>query len=244
MKDYLQSGGGVYWEFGPQCDRSFYNANLLGGSDIAMAKWRLGLPTQSSAPPSGAPAVQVSEHPLTKVLTTARESFVPLTQVLYHHSLEQEKTPERTEIPLRTHDGSPLLVVDNSRPGPLVTLLTSTARSSADEEPWSNLSTLPFFPLIVNEIAAQLAAPRLAERNQLVGQPLAAPPTATVQVADEGRFRAVTNAELTAPPAGPVLASGVYRIEGPSADSPEQLVAVNLDPRESGAGDRPARAAS
>ncbi len=238
LKDFLQSGGGVYWEFGPHCDRSFYNANLLGGSELSLAPWRLGLPTQSSAPPSGAPAVQVSEHPLTKVLTTARESFVPLTQVLYHHSLEQQQSPERMEIPLRTHTGAPLLVVDHSRPGPLVTLLTSTARSSttdssADEEPWSNLSTLPYFPLIVNEIAAQLAAPRLAEHDQLIGEPLAALPTATVQVADEGRFRAVTAAEIPSPPAGPVLVGGVYRIEGPVADAPEQLVAVNLDPRES-----------
>lgn len=172
IKRFSSNGGGVLLGLGPSIDRRNYNRVLLGSGGDALLGFRLDVPTQAS-PNAGRQGgdLRVTDHPVFKVFSGDRNSFLSLIAVNYYHSLASgaDATGEWTKI-ASLHSGEPLIVEGSPGPGRVIGFLTAVARPPTASQGWSNLSVSPVFPVLVNELAAYLAEPRLAEPQPLVGE--------------------------------------------------------------------------
>lgn len=169
LNQYYKSGGGIFISAGKEAKHRDYNRFGLAGSDQPLLPFAMGVTTQ--APPASAdhkPDLQVTDHPLFKVFAGDRNSFLDLIAVNFHRAAKNVDSGNlRTIATLR--GGAPLLIERTDGPGRALLFLTTTARPPDASEGWTNLSVSPVFPVLVNEIVAYLAAPRLKEVPIFVG---------------------------------------------------------------------------
>lgn len=243
LRRFVDGGGGVLMQFGPNAKRRFYNQSLLAGAARPLLNISLGKPTQApaigaaeGAGPTG--DVQVESHPVVRVFEGDRNSFLQLLQVNYYRAAAPEPA---AGVPLRTiaklRDGSPLLIEHGAASTRVMALLTATARPRDATEGWSNLALSPVYPVIVNEIAGRLAELRSAPPRIEVGQPWAGGAIRTgrgdavAAVIDLARVEEGPRlVDADAGPAGP----GLFRVFADAAAVGEsRLVAVNVDTAES-----------
>jgi len=233
LQQFVSQGGGVLLGMGPSVDRLAYNRLLLGTHDGALLPVQLDLPTQataSNARPDG--DLVVTDHPLLRVFAGDRNSFLKLIAVNYYFGLEQDPKrplPPELNVIASLPSGAPLMVEHTPGKGRVIGLFTAVARPATAVEGWSNLSTSPVFPVLVNELAAYLAAPRLEQPQIVVGQSWDQLALATTG-GDGLQFRPATDSAPASTPAadsrGP-LTPGLYRTTG-LAPAAEQLIAVNV----------------
>lgn len=168
LKSFYESGGGVFLSVGKEAEHRSYNRAGLAGAANPLLPLELGVTTQ--APPDTADPLSdltPAEHPLFKVFTGDRNSFLDLIAINYYRSVTNL---DRTKIAVLAslRGKAPLLIERTDGPGKALMLLTTTARPADANAGWTNLSLSPVFPVIVNELVAHLAAPRLADRPMKV----------------------------------------------------------------------------
>lgn len=189
LRDYVGPGGGVLWLAGPRTDADWFNRRVAGGlaGEGGLVPWRLGPPTSVAPVAAGEPMIRVADHPAVRVLAGERNGFLPLVRTFVRRRLatDAEAPIVRTASTTGTSTGfdplidlaagPPLLLESRYGEGRVLGLLTTAATGRDDAPPWSNLASLPIFPVMVNDLAGWLAHDRLAPNLEAIG--LARPPS-------------------------------------------------------------------
>lgn len=245
LRDYVRSGGGVLLVLGPRTDAEWFNRSFADGfSEIeSFAPWRLGPPT--SVPPvnPGSPMFRIAEHPAVRVLSGEKNGFLPLVRANVQRRLATDdeaptlRTVSQSISPtyhalISRFDGEPLLLESRYGEGRVMALLTTAASGADGSEPWSNLATLPIFPVLANDMAAWLAYDRLLPQSESVGEGAARTDqarSALLRWSDAGE--PVTDSGLgSAAPLAPATPGAYRRVIGGVEGSP---FAARIDPGES-----------
>lgn len=244
LREYVEAGGGVLWLAGPQTDADWFNRRVAGGlaGQGGLVPWRLGPPTSVTPVAAGEPMLRVADHFALRVLGGERNGFLPLVRAFVRRRLAtdaeaptvQNASAAGSESDYNTlaafDDGQPLMVESRYGEGRVLGLLTTSATGRDDAPPWSNLATLPIFPVLVNDLAGWLAHDRLAPRIEAIGdEPSGGSAGTLLRWTEGGDFEA--DAGLA--PDNPLLLAepGVYRrVVGRLKSAP---VAAVIDPSES-----------
>jgi Aerotolerance regulator N-terminal len=174
LETYIEGGGGVAFFVGPQCERSFYNDRLYrGGAGVFPAP--LKLPTQLlDSSGEGAPDVEVSDHPLFRVLSGRRNSFMPLVLVDYYYAVSDDWSAGdvQSRVLAELRNGAPLVVEKRFGEGRVVAQLTRLSSGNTALGRWTNWSLNPAFPVLANELVSYLASGRSEDPTYRVGDDL------------------------------------------------------------------------
>jgi hypothetical protein len=175
LEGYVQNGGGLAFFVGPDTDRSFYNSRLFrNGEGLFPAPLRL--PTQLlDRQDEDAPDIEVTEHPLFRVLAGQRNDFLPIVLVDYYYALDDDWTPGReskTQVIARLRNNEPLVIEKQYGAGRVVAQLTKLSSSDTPLGRWSNWSLSPAFPVLANELVSYLASSREQDPLYQVGDDL------------------------------------------------------------------------
>lgn len=225
LREFVARGGGLLMALGPRTDAKWFNRAIAGGGlgdAERLLPWRLGPPVSSPPPPPGEPMLTVTDHPVTRIFAGEKNGFLPLVRTAVRRRLRQEDAPRprkvSTEQPpdyqtLAAYaDGRPLMLASRYGEGRVLGLLTTAATGAEGAEPWSNLASLPVFPVLVNDMAGWLGQTGLSPAFETIGQPLAIETTnrATLNRWDNsGEFLESPGLGDRSPLAPP--APGVYR---------------------------------
>jgi hypothetical protein len=229
LRRFVEAGGGVLLSLGPSVDAARFNAELGAdaGDKSRVVPWTLDVPHQAPWPAKGRPGVAVSDHPALRVLAGDRNGFPPLVRVSVLHALAGEPPQSTRVVATALGEGGesmPWALEDRLGRGTIVTLLSPAASLSEGGSPWSNLATLPVYPVIANELVGWLAQERLRPTSLLVGDALplgAGDQSPEVERRDErGVFRALADA------------SSATRRPGVGRVVDGELFAVDVDPAE------------
>lgn len=227
LRGYVEDGGGLLLALGPQAVVADLN-DTFAASGMSLLTTRLGTPTQAPWPSDGKAAISVSDHPVFRVLTGRRNGFLPLVRPAMTHTLDEVLTAG-VDVLARLSDGSPLAVEQLLGKGRVITLLTTAAARGEGDQPWSNLATLPVFPVLANELIGWLAQQRLAPMTRLVGDAFAGgSPSRVDRITEAGEPIAIDLTDGAATFSYDV--PGVYRDRVSQHD--EGVIAVNVDPHE------------
>lgn len=231
VRDFVADGGGVLMVLGPRTDTDWFNRSIAGGGlggAKPLAPWRIGPPTSAPLVSSGEPVLTVADHAAMRVLSGERNGFRPLVRPLVRRRLaDQDNEPPQLqnvstasepgyEVLARFTDGQPLVMESRYGAGRLIGLLTTAATGEATDArnapSWSNLASLPIFPVLVNDLAGWLAQERMKPVSEAIGQKryLTPPARSTLKRWDDsGELREVAGlvSELPLTPSTP----GVYR---------------------------------
>lgn len=249
LREFIDAGGGVLFVVGPRTDAERFNERFAetSGGDSALAPWRLGPVITAPAVEEGESLLEVSDHPALRGLRGAGESLLPLVRLVAQRRLvEADPAPAALrrvaarpasrafDTLVRRSDGEPLVVECRHGRGRVMAMLTVAATGSGGPEPWSNLATLPLFPIFVNDLVGWLAQERLRPIEEVVGRASVPAAEASRRVALEAHSSGGVFTPAT--PLGPVAPlapsrPGVYRRVGAGV-SPRPF-AVGIDPRES-----------
>lgn len=234
---YVENGGGLLIAVGENADPDYYNSELLGAKSGGPP---VTLERQTRPPRADGGDLEVSDHPLFGVFTGDRDSFLSLVGVNYLQSVKPISENAATRVIARHASGAPLVVEHSAGEGRCIVMLTTVGQKPRRDESWSNLSTLPVFPVLALEMAAYLAEPAVAPHDLAVGgdwQDAAA--TAVAAPGKISRLERTAAVQIAEAPAGEVAslpglsAAGFYRIEMQGADSSDsRWLAVNVDPAE------------
>lgn len=244
LREYVEAGGGVLWLAGPRTDADWFNRRVAGGlaGQGGLVPWRLGPPTSVTLAAAGEPMLSVSDHFALRVLGGERNGFLPLVRAFVRRRLATDAeaptvqtasaadSAPQYETLASFDDDQPLLVESRYGEGRVLGLLTTAATGRDEAPPWSNLATLPIFPVLVNDLAGWLAHDRLAPHLEAIGDEQPNPSAGSLlRWTEGGDFEAVTGLAPAKPltPAEP----GVYRRVVGRLGSP--TVAAVIDPSES-----------
>ncbi|TWT96100.1 hypothetical protein Pla108_31820 [Botrimarina colliarenosi] len=247
LRDYTADGGGLLMVLGPRTDAGWFNQRIASAvaGEPPLTPWRLGPATSGPVAEPGRPVISVVDHPAVRVLAGKQNGFLPLVRLLAQRrlatdddvaALRQVTTSPSAETPsyevlARRLDGQPLLVESHYGAGRVLGLMTTAATGSGGSEPWSNLATLPIFPVLVNDITGWLAQERLRPRAEpIVAVASDTPPRSSLLRWDaaDGLMEATPlGPSATLTPATP----GVYRRVLGGVEEP--LFAAQVSPAES-----------
>jgi hypothetical protein len=175
LESYVQGGGGAAFFLGPDIDRSFYNGRLFRDGE-GLFPAALKLPTQLlDRHDEELPDLEVTDHPLFRVLARRRNGFMPLVLVDYYYAVEDEWQPPEnaaTHVIARLRNNSPLVVEKRFGTGRVVAHLTKLSSGDTPLGRWTNWSLNPVFPVLVNELVSYLAAGRQSDPLHEVGDDL------------------------------------------------------------------------
>jgi hypothetical protein len=242
LSQFVKSGGGLFVALGPSADRQFYNEWLLLGSKSPLLPVTLTKVIKPEGGEGDGPGdLVVTDHPLFKVFAGDRDSFLDLVSVSYCQGVEAIEEDSSARVLASHRGGEPLLIENTTDAGRAVLMLTTVGQSQHQDESWSNLSTLPVFPIFALELAAYLAQPAYQSPGFEVGQPwtevVSIPPDARVRIGRVEPGGAVvklieaTGAELAALPSP--AEAGAYQVEATTQQGVESTtVAANVAPQE------------
>lgn len=247
--DYVQQGGGVFLALGPNTDPGYFNTKWYE-SVPGMMPGALDLPTQAEAYDPNVSLLSVSDHSALRVLSGARNGFLPLIRVNRFYGLKSEnriqpvstgdesknKRDADLKVLLQLPTGEPLLSECRVGRGRIMTMFTTVAKSD-QEKAWSNLATLPVFPVLVNEFASWLSQSKSEPISIPVGSlPKLSPSWQAWRLeeqADDLSWR--TLREESTQHALPIVEPGSYQITQLSSRKKltgDFLFATNTDPSE------------
>jgi hypothetical protein len=250
LEDYVRDGGGLAIFVGPRTQREFYNERLYHEGQGVLAA-PLDVPAQLLRDPDEAVAdVRVTDHPVFRVFTGQRNSFLGLAKVDFYYAVDPHWQPPSSgdvRVLARLRNGAPFVIEKRLGAGRVVTQLCRLSPRPTEElGSWSNWSVNPVFPVFANEMVGYLSAARRRFDESRVDEPLRLilpeaeyqpevkirPPgvgdaaaTSIVAAAKEGQFTVV--------PPEPVR-SGVWRFELKTRDGKieNRNAAVNVSPTE------------
>jgi len=202
IEAYVAAGGGVAFFLGEQTDGRFINEALYRDGE--------GLfPLPVSAPTvllldrlEKAPDMQVGSHPIFRVLSGKRNSFLPMVVIEKYFGVPEtwEPTPDSTvEVIARLRNGAPLVVERRFGKGRVVAFLTTAAPV------WNNWARNPSFVVAMQDLQAYLAQRSEESETRLVGSRL------TFQLDPEqyqAQVRFLTPAQSLSPALAPPGTSG------------------------------------
>lgn len=245
LQNYVGGGGGLFISLGDQVDPDFYNSVLF--QDAKLLPTPLDLPTRpKTSAISRRPAISVADHHLFRVFQGERNSFLDLVLVDRYFSLEAAQSEDTKASALLykvlatvEDDGKPqpLVIESTLGKGKVICLLTTSTRplKNSANPAWSNLSSLPIFPVFVNELvayqSAQLPKPQ-SFTTGVRGKDLAGITSITRLSIAASEENAREPWALERP-----LTAGFYNMASASTsdlskDVSEPLVAVNVNPFE------------
>jgi hypothetical protein len=176
LEGYVRGGGGAAFFLGPEADRSFYNDRLYRNGD-GLFPAPLKLPTQLlDRQEDTGPDIEVSQHPLFRVLSGRRNGFLPLVLIDYYYAVQDDWTPRpdsSTQVIARLRNNEPLVVEKRFGKGRVVAQLTKLSAGNTPLGQWSNWSLNPVFPVLANELVNHLSAGRQEDPLHQVGDDLA-----------------------------------------------------------------------
>jgi len=169
LEAYAASGGGVAFFVGEQTDGRFISDELYRGGE--------GLfPLPVSAPKvlvldrlEKAPDLQVDPHPIFRVLSGKRNSFLPMVLVEKYFGVPATwaADPDSTvKVITRLRNGEPLVVERRFGEGRVVAFLTTAAPV------WNNWARNPSFVVAMQDLQAYLAQRPREGETRLVGSRL------------------------------------------------------------------------
>jgi hypothetical protein len=229
LEEYVRHGGGLAVFVGSGTDRSFYNQRMFRDGE-GLLPVPLKLPTQLlDRGGETTPDVEVTEHPIFRVLSGRRNSLLPLLLVEYYYSLADDWIPPddgSTRVIARLRNQAPLVIEKRIGEGRVIAQLTKLSTGNTPLGRWSNWSLNPAFPVLANEMLNYLAARSGSDELHHVGEDLvvAAPeaefePAVRVVLPGEGDARPELELDAT-PAAGQLTAtlpavptSGVYHAQ-------------------------------
>lgn len=218
LQDRVTTGGGLLVVAGPNAVGSSWDRLFDSAGPFPLA---IGPATSVVAREGG---IEAASHKSIDRFAVLGEPFMPLVRVRVHRPLASS-SPEWTPV-LTTPESEPLLMVGEFGAGRVAVLGAVAAAAEASGERWSNLATLPTFPLLVGDIFDWLAQPSVRPKGFTTGASL---PTAIAAAR-----RVDADASDTKPVTRSLTEAGVYAAEGaPTADGAgARRFAVNVDPRE------------
>jgi hypothetical protein len=175
LEAYVENGGGVAFFVGPDTDRSSYNGRLYReGKGLFPAP--LKLPTQLlDRQDEETPDVEVSDHPLFRVLSGRRNSFLPLVLIDYYYAVQDQWAPDdagATRVIGRLRNSEPFVVEKRFGAGRVVAQLSKLSSADTPLGRWTNWSLNPVFPVLANELVSYLATSRRHDPVHDVGDDL------------------------------------------------------------------------
>jgi hypothetical protein len=239
LETYVYEGGGVALFVGADADRAFYNERLYRRGE-GLLPVPIKRPTQLLDDlQEAAPDVEVTDHPLFRVLAGRRNSFLPLLLVDYYYAVEDGWTPPddgSTRVIASLRNRAPLVVEKRFGNGRVMAQLSELSSGNTPLGRWTNWSLNPVFPVLANELVSYLSATRPHDELYAIGQNLT---VSVPEAAYEPTFRFLlptdgpTKAELPieATPSDGMLtatlpdvaASGIYELQlQPKEGNPER----------------------
>jgi hypothetical protein len=198
---------------------------------------------------AGVSDVQVTDHPVFRVFSGERNSFLAVAKVDFYYAVDAEWTPPKSgdvRVIARLRNRAPLFMEKRFGAGRVIVDLCKLSPRATELGPWSNLSLNPVFPVIANELVGYLSATRRRFDVRAVGEPLQFS-VAEADYLPEIRVRAPGVGENNAAAVVPDSKDGHYSITAPGESRsgvwefqlttrdgrPERrLIAVNVPPAE------------
>ncbi len=176
LEEYVTAGGGLAFYLGSEVQRTFYNQRLYqDGTGLLPAP--LDVPTQLLHDvEQSEPDLLVTDHPLFRIYSGRRNSFLPLVRVNFYYSLEPAWRPSaksQTKVLARLRNGAPFVVEQEFGDGKVILHLAKLSPKSTDLGTWTNWSLNPVFPIYANELIGQLSAAERSTTSLEVGDSLA-----------------------------------------------------------------------
>jgi hypothetical protein len=170
LERYLASGGGVGVFLGPRCDATFFNEALYRNGEGFFPLPLVGPEVLMVDRLRKAPDLEVSEHPIFKILAGARNSFVSTVTIDRYFSVPDPWPAEvapTTRVIAGLRNGAPLAVERAFGDGRVAAFLTTAAPE------WNNWARgNPSFPVAMLELQAFLSARSQKPASRSVGEPL------------------------------------------------------------------------
>lgn len=176
LETYVKQGGGLGIFLGPRVQRPFYNERLFRDGQ-GLLPVLLDKPTQllAAAEPT-TPDIKVSDHPLFRIFSGQRNSFLAVAAVNFYYAVDSSWRPPEsgdTTVLARLRNGAPYVVDKQFGEGRVVLQLTKLSPKSTVLGDWSNWSVNPVFPVYANELIGYLSASRRQLKQHEVGAALA-----------------------------------------------------------------------
>ena len=226
LERFVTNGGGLLLVLGPHTAPDFLKGPLV--------PFRFGTPAQAPWVEPQQPSLKITDHRVFQVFAGRRNSFLSLVRVTMRHTTGELPTNSEVKTLASLIDGTPLVLEHRLGKGRVITMLTPAAATGEGNEPWSNLATLPIFPILANELAGWLAQEKLRPNTLLVNDRaprLTKEATRRLERLAEDH-RVETTRSLAKGESFRFDMPGIYRMSTTeSVDSPEWF-AVNGDPRE------------
>jgi len=184
LQSYVEAGGGLFVTLGESIDREFYReVGFADGEGWLPAP--PAIPTQwLSRPGDGSSSgqqseIQVSDHPMYRVLRGDRNSMLALMRVNYYYSLlpgwnssaaDSKSTPAKTLATLAGRE--PLVLEKAVGQGKVIQQLTQVSPREGKLGSWSNWGPNPAFVVLANELFGYLANGATSDQAFEAGQSL------------------------------------------------------------------------
>jgi hypothetical protein len=250
LEQYVRDGGGLAIFVGPRTQREFYNDRLYREGEGLVAA-PLDVPAQLLHDPDDAtPDVRVTDHPVFRVFTGQRNSFLALAKVDFFYGVDPQWQPPSNgdvRVLARLRNDAPFVVEKRLGAGRVVMQLCRLSPRPTEElGSWSNWSVNPVFPVFANELVGYLSAAQRRFDDRRVEQPLEMA-LAEAQYQPEVKIRAPGVGEGGATTIVPASKDGEYLVEAPGpirsgvwrfdvktseGKSETRYAAVNVAPRE------------
>ena len=249
LEQYVAAGGGLALFLGPNTLPAFYNSSFYrDGEGLFPAP--LDVPTQLLRDATEADAdVTVAKHPLFRVFSGQRNSFLSVANVDFYYALAPGWSPadaSNAAVIATLHNGAPFVLEKRWGEGRVVVQLCKLSPQPTELGSWSNWGVNPVFPVLANELVGYLSAARRTYQSLTSGDAIRLE-VPEAEYDPEVRIDAPENAEnATATATATVLATaeeGTMSVEAPGpsvsgvwsfhlqprdGDAEQQLVAVNV----------------
>ena len=244
LEQYVAAGGGLVIFLGEQCDSQFINRQLYRDGE-GLFPLPLGEPTVLPIDRlEKTPDLQVSGHPIFRVLGGKRNGFISTVVVERYFAAQDDWKPKAdstTQVIATLRNGAPLAVERRFGEGRVVAFLTTAAPV------WNNWARNPSFVVAMQDLQAYLSQRSSADASHQVGAELQLkldpeaylPQVQFVTPAEDGAPTATMDAVRTAD--GPLAVSlaetgtsGVYeaRLTRTDGTAETRRFALNVDAAE------------
>ena len=236
LEEYIAAGGGVGMFLGPRSNAAFFNAELYRDGEGFFPLPLIGEEVLLVDRVRKAPDLVVTEHPIFRVFSGSRNSFISTVAISRYFSVPRRKEwPAEVDPTTRAiaslRNGDYLVLERDLGKGRVVVFLTTAAPE------WNNWArNNPSFVVAMLDMQAFLSRKPQADESYLVGQPLAlrldparyanqvrfetpradALPVAVIDAVPDGNGQAAAGFTDTA-------ASGIYRATLTRKDGTEEV---------------------
>jgi hypothetical protein len=243
LQQYVASGGGLVFFLGERSQSAFIN-EVLYKDDQGLFPLPVAGPAQLLVDRlRKAPDLEVTDHPVFKVLAGTRNSFISTVLVERYFAVPESWNSDRTsatQVIARLRNGAPLVAERRFGEGRVVAFLTTAAPV------WNNWARgNPSFVVAMLELQAFMAGPESGDAPHVVGAPLefdfdSATHDNSVRFTPPDKSAIATSQAVTQPDGrmsvtlAKTESSGIYQasLRTKNGESQVRRFAVNVEPQE------------